>query len=94
MTLAYGWVIKTQKHISDALVRGKLTKWEMQFIQTIDMKLDRYKTDSKLSDNQHQKLFTLLTKAKTHENKPANPTLPSPRQPCSDPELSVCPKSS
>jgi|ERR1700733_4323480 len=63
MTLAYGWVTKTQKRISNALVGGKITRWEMQFIQTIDMKLENYKTDSRITEKQSQKLFTILTKA-------------------------------
>jgi hypothetical protein len=70
MTLGYGWLTKTQKRISDALVSGKLTKWEMQFIQTIDAKLEAYQTDSKLSKNQHEKLLTLLTKAETPTSRP------------------------
>jgi hypothetical protein len=65
MPLSYASVIKIQKRISDALIGGKLSKWEMQFIQTIDTKLETYKTDSNLSNNQHQRLFTILTKAET-----------------------------
>lgn len=70
MTLAHGWAIKIPKRISSALLGGQLTKWEMQFIQTIDPKLEKYKTDSKLSDNHHQKLLTLLTKAETPTTQP------------------------
>jgi hypothetical protein len=76
MTLGSGWLTKTQKRISDALVGGQLTKWEMQFIQTIDAKLETYKTDSKLSDNQHQKLFMLLTKAENTKTRNAQPAGP------------------
>jgi hypothetical protein len=78
MTLGYGWLTKTQKRIADALVSGKLTKWEMQFIQTIDAKLETYQTDSKLSKNQHEKLFTLLTKAETPTTRQPHSSSSSP----------------
>jgi hypothetical protein len=83
MTLAYGWIIKTQKRISDALVSGQLTKWEMNFIQTIDIKLETYKTDSNISHNQHRQLFTILTKAECPKICIAHPDRPfrSPFEP-------------
>jgi hypothetical protein len=63
MTLAYGWVLKIQKRIAGALVYGQLTKWEMQFLQTIDNKLETYQTDAKLIDSQHRRLFMILSRA-------------------------------
>jgi hypothetical protein len=76
MTLAYGWITKTQKRISDALVGERLTRWEMQFIQTIDIKLEAYKADSRINENQHRKLFTILTKAESSKAPALHPAQP------------------
>jgi hypothetical protein len=83
MTLSYGWVTQTQRRISDALVGGRLTGWEMSFIQSIDITLETYRTDSKISRNQHQKLFAILTKAESSgtRNDPSEPRYQSKLHP-------------
>jgi hypothetical protein len=63
MTLAYGWLIKTRNRISSALIGKASTEWELNFLQTIDAKFDKYGMDCRLSANQHKRLFLILSRA-------------------------------
>jgi hypothetical protein len=78
----HGWIRKTQQAISDTLVSGKLTDWELGFLQSISMKLDKYGARSRISDKQDKALLAILSgveKLKAKNLPPAH--APSPSRP-------------
>jgi hypothetical protein len=74
MALDYGWVTKTQQAIGDAIVSGKLTNWELNFLQSISTKLDKYTTDSRISDKQQSKLLSVLRRFEKPKTESLLPT--------------------